>query len=132
MLHGTKRGLRSPPLKSGPLHFRPPNNSGLQSPSCQPLNIMVYRRFEPPSIDNPPPVWPFLFLYFFLTRKNRMQLKSVFLWCHNNMKDFLKPYSKRAPEKIILLAGTNSSINKSSRVILNQFLSLKHCYLNSK
>ena len=43
----------------------------------------------------------------------------------DDMKDFLKPYLKRSPTNIILHVGTNNSIDDSSRVILNKFLSLK-------
>ena len=42
------------------------------------------------------------------------------------MKDFLKPYLNRSPTNIILHVGTNNSINDSSSVILNKFLSLKN------
>ena len=44
----------------------------------------------------------------------------------DDMKDFLKPYLKRSPTNIILHVGTNNSINDSSSVILNKFLSLKN------
>ena len=43
----------------------------------------------------------------------------------DDIKDFLKPYLKRSPTNIILHVGTNNSIDDSSRVILNKFLSLK-------
>ena len=44
----------------------------------------------------------------------------------DDMEDFLKPYLKRSPTNIILHVGTNNSINDSSSVILNKFLSLKN------
>ena len=44
----------------------------------------------------------------------------------DDMKDFLKPYLNRSPTNIILHVGTNNSINDSSSVILNKFLSLKN------
>ena len=43
----------------------------------------------------------------------------------DDIKDFLKPCLKRSPTNIILHVGTNNSIDDSSRVILNKFLSLK-------
>ena len=43
----------------------------------------------------------------------------------DDIKDFLKPYLKRSPTNIILHFGTNNSINDSSRVIVNKFISLK-------
>ena len=44
----------------------------------------------------------------------------------DDMKDFLKPYLKRSLTNMILLVGTNKSINDSSSLILNKLLSLKN------
>ena len=43
----------------------------------------------------------------------------------DDIKDFLKPYLKRSPTDKILHVRTNNTINDSSSVILNKFLSLK-------
>lgn len=48
----------------------------------------------------------------------------------DDMKDFIKPYLKRAPENIILHIGTNNCVNETSRIVLNKLLLLKQFILS--
>ena len=46
----------------------------------------------------------------------------------HDMSDYLKPLLKKNPNNIILHAGTNNSVNKTSKNILIEILSLKKLY----
>ena len=60
------------------------------------------------------------------TKPNSVKVMIFRVATIDGMKDFLKQYLKRSRTNVILQVGTNNSINDSSSVILDKFLSLKN------